>query len=311
MQSNDMQVYFRSFDHAKQFAEDSAKRFKTSINYKRNGSGGVASPPLNFNRKYSSEFKERWRRFVISVSQNKLEVTAFSATFLALTSLNAKDLGLHTSPAVIEALHITNPQTSQMSDEQLSDYLTSLSPDQLEGVINATKGKYHELKFVEQENSDFDQWHAEIISDPNHVGSDVILTNLETGDVTEIQLKATDSVGYVAEHIERYADIPVYVTSETASKLSDSVQSSGISNEDLAQEVEDSLQNASSEGVGSTIEDFVTDGVIGGGIYSAIGAGKIIRDKGTEALNDSEDRSQLIKFFVRGVAMSLGVNIFF
>ena len=310
MRSNDTRVYFRSYEDAVRFANEAAPKFKTSIGYERNGSGGAAVPPQNLSTEDLAEFKELWKKFVVSVSQNKFEVTAFSATLLALISSNAKELGMETSSAVIEALHLANPQTSQMSDEQLSDYLTNLTPEQLEGVVNATKGKYHELKFVEHENNNFDDWHAEIISDPNHVGSDIVLTNLKTGDVTEIQLKATDSIGYVSEHIERYADIPVLVTSEVASKLGDSVQSSGMSNEDLTQEVIESLQHASSESLTSTMGDLVTDGVIGAGIYSVVGSAETLSDKGYGPINEPDIRSKFFKLGLRGAAMLILGPIF-
>ena len=108
----------------------------------------------------------------------------------------------------------------------------------------------------------------------------------------------------MSRNISNYADIPVLVTSEVASKLGDSVQSSGMSNEDLTQEVIESLQHASSESLTSTMGDLVTDGVIGAGIYSVVGSAETLSDKGYGAINDPEIRSKFFKLGLRGAAMS-------
>lgn len=311
MRTEEVAVYFNSYDSARQFALASAGRFRRAISYGRNGTGGFAKAPRSgFTDSHKQEFKERWRQFIVSASQNKFELTAFSATFLSLTATNGHQLGFEISPLVLEALHRSNPATSELSTEQLSEYLGSLSPEQLQGVINSTKGVYHELKFVERENSDFDSWHAELMPDVNNPGADVVLSNLETGEVIEVQLKATDSLGYIGEHLSRYADISVMATSEVANRSSDAVASTGFSNEELTMEVEQTLRSSASDSGSDIASDAITDGLFGGGLYTAIGAAGMIADKGWGVLDDPRSRDKLVGLVRRGVLMSIGVGFF-
>jgi len=122
----------------------------------------------------------------------------------------------------------------------VADQLSQYSPAQLQGIANNVKGIYHEMRFVQAENSDGDVIHAEQYELTNHPGADVRLINTETGEVTDIQLKATNSASYVEEHGERYPDIELRVTDEVSEK---SVQydSSGFANTDLTADVDGAL----------------------------------------------------------------------
>ena len=117
-----------------------------------------------------------------------------------------------------------------------------MDENQLTGVTSNVKGILHEMEFVKLENNDGDNISAALFPDTNHKGFDATLTDLNTGEVVDqIQLKATDSVTYVEEWIEKYPDEDIIVTEEIASKLN--LQSSGISNEDLTVKVEDFIDN--------------------------------------------------------------------
>ena len=311
MRTDDVAVYFNTYESARQFAVESAERFRRAVSYGRNGTGGVAKAPRsNFNESDKQEFRERWREFVVSASHNKLELTAFSATFLYLTATNDGQLGFEASPLVLEALNRANPQTLEMSTEQVRDYLGSLSPEQLQGVVNSTKGVYHELKFVDQENSDFDSWHAELMPDVNNPGADVVLSNLETGEIIEVQLKATNSLGYIGEHLDRYADVSIMATSEVAGRAGEAVGSTGFSNEELTTDVQQILESSASAGVSDIASDALADGLLGGGLYTTIGAAGMIADKGWNVLEDPKSRDQLVGLIRRGVLMSIGVGFF-
>lgn len=62
-----------------------------------------------------------------------------------------------------------------------------------------------------------------------------------TGDVSEVQLKATNYASYVREHNEKYENIEVLVTSEVAETSTD-WSSSEFSNADLAGDTSSTLQ---------------------------------------------------------------------
>lgn len=133
---------------------------------------------------------------------------------------------------VLQALRRSNNSLADASELELSEYVQSLSVEQIAGLKNNVKGIYHELAFQRQENLDGDEYIVELFGDTNHAGADVRIINVETGDVSEVQLKATNYASYVREHNEKYENIDVLVTSEVASS-SPHWSSSELSNADL------------------------------------------------------------------------------
>ena len=119
---------------------------------------------------------------------------------------------------VLQALRRSNNNLTEASDLELSNYVQSLSVEQLGGLKNNVKGIYHELAFQHHENLDGDEYIVELFEDTNHPGADVRIINTETGDVAEVQLKATKYASYVREHNEKYEDISMVATSEVAAE---------------------------------------------------------------------------------------------
>ena len=146
---------------------------------------------------------------------------------------------------VLEALRRSNNLLSNASNDELSNYVQGLSPEQIAGLTNNIKGIYHELKFAQLENSDGDNYIVELFEDTNHAGADVRIINTLTGDIKEVQLKATDYLSYIQKHNERYEDIEVFATSEVASK-SEYITSTEMSNERLTCDVEDTFEKLDS-----------------------------------------------------------------
>ena len=133
---------------------------------------------------------------------------------------------------VLEALRRSKHSLAEASDDELSNYVQSLSVQQIAGLKNNVKGIYHELAFQHRENFDGDEYIVELFENTNHAGADVRIINTETGDVAQVQLKATNYASYVREHNEKYENIDVLATSEVADKSPD-WSSSGFSNEEL------------------------------------------------------------------------------
>ncbi len=138
---------------------------------------------------------------------------------------------------VLAALRRSNGELDGASIEQIQEYAQSLDEEQIPGLVNNVKGILHEMEFVEMENADGDTIYAALFADTNHPGYDVVLTDSETGDVFDLQLKATDSVSDVDDWISDHPDGEILLTSELADKLD--LPSSGISNEHLTYRVED------------------------------------------------------------------------
>lgn len=152
---------------------------------------------------------------------------------------------------VIDAMQRANPALASFSEPEIGEYLSNLSPEQLQGVMNNTKGVYHEMLYVDAINSGATGETAAIHSELNNPGADVLISS--DHDVTnEIQLKATDSTSYVNEHIEKYPDIEVLATTEVANKL-EAVGDSGFTNAELQNDVEEGVEQLES------MADSVTD----------------------------------------------------
>lgn len=172
---------------------------------------------------------------------------------------------------VLEALMRANPKLKELSISEIGDYLSDMSEESLKGLGNNVKGIYHELVFVQKENSDGDDIYARLFPDSNHPGADVIL-NRDGVDFSEIQLKATDNIAYVQEHFVRYPDIPIVVTSEV-SESNPSIDSSGVSNASLEVDVSDALDGIESHTMSSQIGDTAE---MSGIVSAAINANRVL-----------------------------------
>ena len=154
-----------------------------------------------------------------------------SATILKLMSENLPSF-TDDEELVLEALRRSNNSLADASEVDLSNYVQTLSIEQIAGLKNNVKGIYHELAFQQEENLDGDEYIVELFGDTNHAGADVRIINVVTGDVSEVQLKATNYASYVREHNEKYQNIEVLTTSEVA-EMSPDWSSSGFSNAEL------------------------------------------------------------------------------
>ncbi len=148
---------------------------------------------------------------------------------------------------VIEALRRSGNELSGATTEDIAIYIQSKDPSQLLGLQNNVKGIYHELRYVDAENSDSDEYVVELFEATNHPGSDVIITNTITGEVKEVQLKATDYLSYIKEHNQKYENIGVFATDEVASR-SDDITSTGFANKKISEDVEEVFEELNRNG---------------------------------------------------------------
>lgn len=140
-----------------------------------------------------------------------------------------------TDNVVLAAFQRYSNSTSSL--EETTNYLKSMSDEQLGGVVSNVKGILHEMEFVRIENTDGDSISAAMFPDTNHKGFDIVMSDEETGENWEIQLKTTNDSDYVEEWIEKYPDGEILVSKEIANELG--IESSGLSNEELTIRVEE------------------------------------------------------------------------
>ncbi len=172
--------------------------------------------------------------------------------FYALLTRTAVD-GSVESKLVLDALRRSTASLDSASEAELSDYLDGYDADQLKGIANNIKGIYHEVLWVHQYNDTHTDTYAALFGATNHGGADIEIKFSGTDEVVDtIQLKATDSVAYVREHLERYPDIDVLVTNETAERMS-GVHCSGIDNAEITGQVNHDLEAIAANTVGDRV----------------------------------------------------------
>ncbi len=129
--------------------------------------------------------------------------------------------------------------------------LEHLSPEEIKGWLSPWKGKLFEVDVRDRLNA------GEIVGDirlgPGHVavlaesanqpGWDLqIINDTDRTIVDALQLKATDSMSYVKNALERYPDIDILATDEVASRMPSLVMNSGISDAQLEQQIESPVE---------------------------------------------------------------------
>lgn len=134
---------------------------------------------------------------------------------------------------VVQAFELAYPGLAANGD--FADAISGKSTEELLGFANAVKGKLFELNLVDHMNDGNlpDGLHAELARSATQPGWDIHVLDSH-GDVVDLlQAKATESVSYVKEALERYPDIDVTTTSEVYAQLvalgmADNVHDGGI-----------------------------------------------------------------------------------
>ncbi|MGK7752142.1 MULTISPECIES: hypothetical protein [unclassified Roseovarius] len=220
-----------------------------------------------------------------SERHSRLASVVIAVTFQRLIEDASREWTLE-EELVLQALRRSTGSLRTASAQELSDYLGSLSQDQLRGVASNVKGIYHELLFVQAENGDWDSVAAEVKEFTNHPGGDVEFI-VDGNVIGEVQLKAVASEAQVLEHLARYPDIEIRVTDEVAAKMP-GIESSGFSNTELTRDVYDRLAVLQGDGLVDEISEGLATSSL---VSSAIIAGKAVRGR---HLSGTQIRSFLV-----------------
>lgn len=200
----------------------------------------VNSWPYMARKKLEGACKRLWKLASFASEQAKrhpnVTTGTVSAVFIQLLADGELPAFNENEQLVLEALRRSNSRLATATDKELAEYVQGMEPYQLQGLQNNVKGIYHELRFARDYSADDDRYVVELFEATNHPGADVRIINVETGEVREVQLKATGFMSYIREHNERYESVDVFATSEVADN-SDSIQSTGVSNTELMGDV--------------------------------------------------------------------------
>lgn len=177
-------------------------------------------------------FWNAFARFIKANRESLLDITAAAAAMHIPDGASPQDV----DPLLVRAIHDTNPTLTE-------DSLFSLNGDALQGAVNTAKGKYFEYLVVERLNQGMqvgplvlEEGQRAVLADSmTQPGWDLRIVDEHGAVVQYLQLKATDSVGYVKSALDRYPDIEILATGDVGH--SGLVLDSGISDQALRDQV--------------------------------------------------------------------------
>lgn len=144
------------------------------------------------------------------------------------------------------------------SVEDISLYFQAIPQEQILGNVNHIVGITHEILVVDAINTSGLGDTASLFEAANHPVADILIIGSD-GVAREVQLKATDSISYINEHLNKNPDVDVIATEEVVITMNnEQVTSSGFENEELRQVVEQSLGELSEH----TYNEYVVGGTL-------------------------------------------------
>lgn len=173
-----------------------------------------------------------YQHYIKKKEQALLDAAAAATAVSALFLTDQIDMS-QVTPQMAEAFSSAYPNVDLAS-------LAGRSPAEIEGFLSAWKGKYFEVLVRDKLNAgeSVGDIHlepgqtamlAESVTQP---GWDLQIINSDGSIAQELQLKATESLSYVKEALERYPDIDVLTTDEVGD-AAENIFSSGFSDEAL------------------------------------------------------------------------------
>jgi len=196
------------------------------------------------------------KKYATRREQHLIDAAAAAAavSVSSLISDNTVDMSKVT-PQMEEAFNLAFPNVELSS-------LTERTPAEIEGFVNAWKGKYFEVLVRDKLNAG--EWVGDISLVPGQTatlaesaaqpGWDLQILDADGVVVEELQLKATKSLAYVKEALDNYPSIDVLVTDEAIDAGSGAIENvfpSGISEAAIA----DTLREPLDAVLDSTLED--------------------------------------------------------
>lgn len=196
------------------------------------------------------DLAEHYRR------RNEREILEVAALASDLTVDLFINLGLEPEidPQLMEAFRGQYPNVDIES-------LVGRSGEELQGFVNGVKGKYFEVLVSDRLNAGETLGElrleagqvAQLAESPTEAGWDLEIVDRNGDTVEQIQLKATESMSYVKDALNRYPDIRVAVP-EDIDSTSDTIIGTDISHESLQQATEEQLAEISEGAIANALD---------------------------------------------------------
>jgi len=212
------------------------------------------------NHNLKDNIKELYSKYIKGKEQTLIDAAASTAAINALylsDEINYDQI----TPQMEEAFNLAYPTVEFES-------ILDRNPDEVVGFLKGWKGKYFEVLVRDELNDG--NWIGDVHLQPNQFaeiaesvkqpGWDLQIFN-DDGSIAEaLQLKATNSLGYVQEALEKYPDIDILTTSEVFDQsdiLTDHIINSGVSNDELTNAIHAPMESLFDSGIGELIEDIL------------------------------------------------------
>lgn len=201
-----------------------------------------------------------YAQYVKEREQTILDAAASGVALASILSSGSIDFD-QVTPQMEEAFHLAYPNVDLYS-------LADRSPEELAGFINGWKGKLFEVDVRDHLNAGdwvgdlhlIDGQTAELAASATQPGWDLAIHNADGTIADHLQLKATESLSYVKDAIDRYPDTHIIATSgvgDISDHLDGMVSISDISNDQIADMVSAPL----SDGLGDSLLDTLLPGL--------------------------------------------------
>lgn len=251
--------------------------------------------------------RELYRKYIARREKALIDAAAVAVGLNSLLTVDQLDMS-QINPHMEEAFHLAFPEKT------LSE-LSDMSAEQLEGLSSAWKGKYFEVLVRDKLNAgemvgdiqlEPGQF-AELAESVTQPGWDLTIMNDNGTISTELSLKATDSLSYVKEALERYPDIQVLTTDEVLQNpnaVSDMILDSGIENGDLEKAIHEPMTSLI-----DTVSEDLLDMIVPGLPFILIAFGE-----GRHILTGRRTFGQVMPSMIKrmaktGTAMGIGVIV--
>ncbi len=173
-------------------------------------------------------FQRAFSRFMKANRESLLDITVAAAS----AHIGLGDAPEDVDPLLLQAIYDTNPSLKETQWFSLDD-------EAMQGAVNTAKGKYFEYLVVEKLQRGeqvgpllLQPGQSAVLAESmTQPGWDLRIVDNHGETIEYLQLKATDSVGYIRSTLERYPDIEILATGEVAH--SGLVLDSGISDQTL------------------------------------------------------------------------------
>ena len=160
-----------------------------------------------------------------STSEELLDIAVLSG-YSVSDILSGKVANTDIDPRILEAFGKQYPHAGDFVG-----FIRSHEGDAaaINGIVSAVKGKLFEIEYVDWLN----HGHlaagavAELASSPTQEGWDILIKDSTGHPIEHLQLKATESIGYIKEALAAHPDIDVVATHEVFSHL-DNLDGSGL-----------------------------------------------------------------------------------